>query len=179
MYVTGRRSPGVCKVSGAKRGFGWDVKAGKGSKGSTVTLNTYPPAEFTVTFQFWLQDHFEEWREFRDIWNYDPTKKPVSAVTVFYPSLSDLDITRVVCKSISAIEAVGKGLYQAVVELIEYNPPPKKAADASPNGSKSASAKAPGKTDDPIADEQQREIARLLSKARGEDAQEWVPQRGS
>lgn len=179
--VQGVASPGICKLSGFKRGFGWTVKKGKGAKGSTVTLDEYPPAEGTVTISIWEPEHFESWREFRDTWNYDPTKKPISAVDIFHPALADLDITRVVCKSIGALEHQGKGLYQATIELIEYNPPPKKKADATPSGSSGASNKAPGGTDDPVADAQQAEIARLLRSARGEEKpdQPWVPQRAA
>ncbi len=135
VLVAGIISPGVCKVTGFKRAFGWEIKKGKGAKGSTVTLNEYPPAEGSITFTLWTQEHFEQWREFRDIWNYDPTKKPVNAVDIYYPSLADVGIDRVVCKSVSAIEAKGKGLYEATVELIEYNPPPKKPAVATPKSS--------------------------------------------
>lgn len=133
--VAGKLSPGICRLSGFDRGFGWQVKKGKGAKGSTVTLNEYPPAEGTITFYFWEQDHFEAWREFRDIWNYDPTKKPINAVEIYHPALADLDIKNVVCKKITAVEPTSdppNGYYKATVDLIEYNPPPKKPAVATP-----------------------------------------------
>lgn len=169
VIVNGMASPGVAKISGFKRSFGWDVKKGKGAKGSTVTLNEYPPAEGTIELTLWEPEHFEEWREFRDIWNYDPTKKPISAVDIFHPVLADISVDRVVCKEIGQIEAQGQGLFKVTISLIEYNPPPKKAATSTPTSSQSNanSKKAPGNTGDPVADELLRQIG--VEKDRAKD----------
>jgi hypothetical protein len=128
-------SPGYCTLSGFKRSFGWEIKKGKGAKGSTVTLNEYPPSEGTITFKLWTPEHLLQWREFRDIWNYDPTKKPIKAVDIFHPVLADLGISQVVCKTIGMLDYKGKGLYEVTIELIEYNPPPKKPAVSTPASS--------------------------------------------
>lgn len=164
IQVNGILNPGIAKLSGFKRDFGWEVKKGKGAKGSTVTLNEYPPAEGTVTLVFWLQDHFEQWREFRDIWDYDPTKKPIKAVDIYHPTLADLGINRVVCKSIGAVEPDSTpGLWKVVLTLIEYNPPPKKPAVSTPKGEDQNKKKNGGDED---LDPQQREIKKLLEEAK-------------
>lgn len=159
-------SPGVCELSGFKRLFGWDVKKGKGTKGSTLTLNEYPPVEGSIKFMLWEVSHFEEWAQFRKLFQYDPTKKPVTALDIYHPSLADIELKSVVCKSISAIKHEGKQLYTCEVELIEYHPPPKKNASGNPAGSKTNAAKGPGTSSDPVADAQQAEIARLLAEAK-------------
>jgi hypothetical protein len=146
--IGGVPSPGICKLSGFKREFGWQQKRGKGARGSTVTLNEYPAAEGKITFQLWTSDHFQQWADFRALFKYDPIKKTVSAVDIYHPSLADIDVTSVVCKDIGAIEHQGEGLFTIEVNLIEYNPPPKASAVSTPDNSKAASptAQPTGKT---------------------------------
>lgn len=160
--IGGDVSPGICKLSGFKREFGWEIKKGKGARGSTVTLNEYPPVEGTITFSLWEPEHFDQWADFRENFKYDPTKKPISAIEIFHPSLADIGIASVVCKSISAIEPQGQGMFTITVALIEYNPPPKKSAVATPDGAKvQKDGGSPGTQPDPIADAQQKEIQKL------------------
>jgi hypothetical protein len=164
--IGGVESPGLIKLSGFKRVWGWQIKQGKGSKGSTATLNEYPPVEGTLTFRLWTREHFEKWALFRPNFKYDPTKKQISAVDIYHPALADIDCSSVVCKSISAVEHLGDQLYQIVVELIEYNPPPKAAAVATPSGAApTGSNKTPGTQPDPIAAAQQAQITQLLKEA--------------
>ncbi len=163
LLIGGLTSPGLCKLSGFKRVHGWEVKEGKGVKGSTATLNKFPPCKGTATFWLWLPEHFVAWRDFRSLFKYDPTKKTVNAVDMFHPSTADIDCYRVVCEDITAIEPDAPGYYKTIVSLLEYNPPPKASAVSTPNGSKSS---ADGKgSGDPVADAQQAEIKRLLKQA--------------
>ncbi len=179
--IGGKISPGICKISGFERKYGWDKKKGSGVKGSTLTLNEYPPAEGTITFFLWEPSHFDEWRIWSREFMYDGTKKAVNAVDIYNQSLEVVGITRVVCSSVSPWTNSGKGLYSVTVGFIEYNPPPKKSASNTPNSSKSTTGKTPG---DPDLDARMAQIAennRLIRAARGEDkpASEWVPQRGA
>lgn len=162
-------NPGICKIGDIKRKNTWDVKKGKGTLGATITFVGRDPIEFTITFYLWLPEHFTEWGEFRKQFEFDPTKKGVSAVGVFHPALADIGIDSVVTESIGALKNEGKNMWTIEVGLLEYFPPPKKAATGTPNGSKSSGAnngaKPPGTPSDPIADAQQAEIARLLKQA--------------
>lgn len=158
--------PGVAKLSGFKRDYGWDVKKGKGAKGATLTLNEFPPVEGTVTIYLWTPEHFAEWNSFKSMFNYDPAKKKTSPVDIYHPSLADIDCFSVVCKSIDAITHEGNQLYSVKVSLIEYNPPPKKSAVSTPSGSASKAKAGPGNTSDPVGDAQQEEIRRLLNEAK-------------
>lgn len=161
-------SPGLCKLSGFKRGHEFDVKRGKGTLGATVTFVGRPPAKGTITFKLWTAQHFAAWDSFRPLLKYDPTKKAVQAVDVYHPSLADIEMTSFVVEGIGAIEHQGDGLYQCVVELLEYFPPPKASAVSTPSGSVSTGtggSGASGTPADPVADAQQKEIAALLNKA--------------
>lgn len=172
-YVTvaGVRSPGMAKVAEAKRSSTWDVKRGKGAKGATITYTGDEPAQFRVTLRFWLSSHFAAWDAFRKLLKYDPTKKTISAVDISYPSLDQLDITSVVCKTIGAVEPIDEGgYYQVEFELIEYRPPPKKSAVGTPDTSKAGQGNGNGQLQvglppDPIAQAKQAEIEKLLKQA--------------
>jgi len=160
-------SPGVCQVSGFKRSAEWDVKKGKGTKGGTATLLQLPPAKGTVKFFLWKAEHWLEWASFRPLFKYDPTKKSVQAIDIYYPTLANIDVKSVVCEDIGAEEDEGEGKWSITVALLEYLPPPKKSAVSTPTGSTAGKGGA-GKssaTTDPIADAQQKEIARLLEIA--------------
>jgi len=166
--IGGIECPGICEVSGFERPTEWDVKKGKGTKGGTATLSQLPPAKGSIKFLLWTSFHFEAWNAiYRAQFKYDPTKKSLNAVDIYHPSLAEIDIHSVVTESIGAVEHDGKGLYSITVKLLEYLPPPKKSATGTPSGSKSDPKKsgASGKSDDPIADAQQREIAKLTKEA--------------
>lgn len=169
--IGGEECPGIIDpkgLSGFKRETEWDVKKGKGTKGGSMTLSQLPPAKGSIKFLLWREEHFTQWDEsFRGKFKYDPTKKSVNAVDIFHPSLAKNNINSVVCESIGPETNEGLGLYSITVDLLEYLPPPPKAATGTPSGSTSNTNKAgaSGKTDDPIADAQQAEIAKLLAQA--------------
>lgn len=166
--VGGRASPGLCKVSEAKRAFEFDVKKGKGTLGATITFVGRPPAKFSVTFRLWTSLHFQQWDVFRPFLKYDPTKQTVQAVRMYHPSLADIDIHDVVTESIGNIIHEGDQLYTITCEFLEYFPPPKTSAVSTPTGSRAnagGSTTGTGSPADPIADAQQKEIAALLKQA--------------
>lgn len=160
-------SPGLCVVSGFKRSHKWDTKIGKGTKGGTSTLVGIPPVSGSIKFYLWEVRHWEEWEKFRPLFKHDPTKKTVQAVDIYYPTLAKIDIKSVVCEDIGAEEPEGFGKWSITVQLLEYSPPPKKNVTGTPTGSGAGKggAKPPGTPLDPIADAQQKEIARLLVEA--------------
>ncbi len=166
IYVAQTPSPGVCKLGEWKRAFEWDVKKGKGTLGATVTFVGRPPAKGSITFYLWLPEHFSDWKTFRDLLKFDPTKQTVQAIDMFHPSLGDIGIHSVVTESIGNIVHEGQQLYSITVEFLEYFAPPKAAAVGTPTGSTSTTATgAPGSPPDPVADAQQKEIGQLLAKA--------------
>lgn len=169
--IGGIENPGIIApggISGFKRETEWEVKKGKGTKGGTATLTQLPPAKGSIKFLLWEPFHFEAWDAiFRAQFKYDPTKKTPNAVDIWHPALAKLDINSVVTESIGPETPEGLGKWSITVELLEYLPAPKANATGTPTGSTSNGSKsgATGKTDDPIADEQQRQIAALLKEA--------------
>lgn len=139
----GSISPGIVKISAAKRHNEWDVKRGKGAKGAQYTYNGYEPARFTMTFTFWNDpavndpngpDHYNDWIAFIAQLNYDPTKSTVQAVDIYHPSLDDIGISAVIIEDIGQWEETEPTKYEAVIACIEYAPAPATNASASPAG---------------------------------------------
>ncbi len=152
VVIDNETCPGICEVSGFERPATWDVKKGQG-KGATTTLTQLPPAEGSITFYLWTQLHFDTWASsFMGRFKFDPTKKNVTAVSIFHPALAWNYITKVVTQKIGTLKHEGLGKYSIKVDLLEYMPP----------------APAPPTTPipkDPVAEAQQAEIARLLKLA--------------
>lgn len=133
--VSGVNSPGLVTLSGFKRENKFDVKEGKGAFGSTTTYVGRPPAKGTLTFRAWTNDQFDAWNDFLPLFQYNPTKKSVTAVEVYHPLLADLEIHSVVATSVSAWENDGTLLWTRTIELLEYFPAPKVNATSTPSGS--------------------------------------------
>ncbi len=168
--IDGVENPGIVApggVTGFKRETEWEVKKGKGTKGGTATLTQLPPAKGSIKFLLWEKAHFTQWVTFRKRFKYDPTKKTVNAIDIYYPSLAKNDIHSVVTESLGLETPEGNGLWSITVDFLEYLPAPKKTATGTPSGSssKSGAAGASGQSSDPIADAQQKEIAKLLAQA--------------
>jgi len=171
--VDGEENPGIIApggVTGFKRDTEWETKKGKGTKGGTATLVQLPPAKGSIKFLLWTAAHFEAWDQtFRKQFKYDPTKKTKNAVDIFHPILAKQDVHSVVTESIGPETSEGQGLWSITIDLLEYLPPPKKTVTGTPGGSGGkggAKANGTGKADDPIADAQQKEIAKLLEEAK-------------
>ncbi len=160
-------SPGVIEsIEGFERATEWDLKKGKGAKGATLTLVQAPPCEGRITFILWEPIHFLQWAQFLPLLKYDPDKTEAQAVGIYHPSLADLGINSVVVKKIAPIIHKGKGKYTRTIEFIEWAPPPKSSITTTPTTSEAATLPSvPGDPPDPVAEEQQKEIAALLKQA--------------
>lgn len=165
--VAGVSSPGVCQLGEFKRAHEWDIKRGKGSDGATITFTGRPPAKGSFKLLFWTANHFTLWKQFVPLLKYDPTKKAPQPVDIYHPALDDLNITSVVAESIGTIQHEGNQLYSVTVELLEYFPAPAKSAVSTPTSSTTTNSTTatPGKSPDPVADAQQKQIAALLTEA--------------
>lgn len=157
-----------CEVGEFKRAHEWDIKKAKGTLGATVTFVGRPPAKGSITFLLFNPGDWTTFDTFRQALLYDPTKKTVSAVDIYHPSLADIGITSVVTENIGNIVHAGQGLYKITVDFLEYYPPPKRSATSTPTGSKNTPPNPPGSpgtqpTDAPDALQQQ--IATLLGQA--------------
>lgn len=135
LVIAGKLTPGLAKLQEVVRKHEWDVKKGKGAKGATETLTQLPPAEITFEFFVWSKDQCGLWDAILPLFKYDPTRKTVSAVDVYHPSLADVDVTSVVTVDIGGWTHEGGGLYRRLVKLLEYYPAANADATGTANGS--------------------------------------------
>ena len=136
-------SPGYCILSGWAREHEFDVKKGKGTKGSTITFTQLPPGTGEIEFFLWDNgtmgtghNHFQEWAEFVKALKYDPTKKQVEAIQIFHPFLDDLGINSVVCVEIGILTRSPTLMFSSKCKFLEYTPQPKGSAVGTAKGTK-------------------------------------------
>lgn len=164
--VAGVESPGVIAVDGIQgfeRKTGWDIKAGKGTQGATLTLKTMPPAEGSFEFLLWSPEDFDDWQTFRKVLKYNPTRTTpataADALDIYHPALADLGISRVVTAEVSPVRHKGRGLYTVSVKFIEWqNPPPVSIVATTSSSKTNGDPKTPGNTQNAEAVELQSQI---------------------
>ena len=137
VYVQGNGNPGICKISGFRRKFHWDKKGGKGAWGQDITATAKDAAIGKLLFYVWTEFQFVQWETFLPLFSYDPTRTKLQAVTIFIPMLQDLGITQIVAESIGPFEHQGASLWTREIDVIEWSPPPKGAAVATPTAAQS------------------------------------------
>ena len=135
IQIAGITSPGIVRLSGFDRKFVWDKKRGKGAQGVDLSYVGKDIAQGRFVFEAWTEAHFEAWETFIPLFKYDPTRETLEAVEVWNPLLSDVDITQIVVESIGPFEHQGAGLWRRAVNVLEWKPPPKAAAVATPTRS--------------------------------------------
>jgi hypothetical protein len=139
-------SPGYCILSGWNRTHEFDVKKGKGTKGSTITFVGLPPGSGEIEFFIWDdgrfgRNHFEEWAAFVRALKYDPTKKNIEAIPIYHPFLDDLGINSVVCTEIGILTRSPTMMFSSKCKFLEYTPQPKGSAVGTAKGSKKITPK--------------------------------------
>jgi hypothetical protein len=169
----GLTSPGIVgTVSGWKLAWKWDKKTGKGSRKGTITHTGQELSGGSFTVQLWLPEHFAAWERFVKDVGYNTDKKPAVSRKLYYPTVGVIGVVDAVLESISPYEHAGKGLYKSTFEFSEWAPAPKKNATVTPQGSAPSRGPRAVSNDlfppsggDPIADQQQAQIAALLAEA--------------
>ncbi len=137
IQIQGVTCPGICVLSGFERRWKFDKKGGKGVNGITSTLTGKDELHGTVKFYAWTALQLVLWEGFRPLFKYDVSKQEMQAVTVFHPALADLDISALVCESLSPLLHAGHGMFTCEARMIEFAPPPKAAAVSTPTQAKS------------------------------------------
>ena len=134
----GARSPGVVKLSGHDDKTVWDVKAGSGQAGASLTRKGTPPPEFTATFYLATNEEQDEWFYFRALIQ-SSVKGDTKALDIYHPDLEANGIRSVVKGTIGGVVHDGKGGQTVAVKFQVYAPPVKAAG--SPSGSKARTGK--------------------------------------
>ncbi len=128
----GMRSPGVTKWSGHDDKTTWDVKAGSGQAGASLTRKGTPPPEITATIFLADDDDIAAWPDFRTQIQSTVTGT-TKALDIYQPDLAANGIHSVVKGTIGGVTHDGKGGQTIVVKFQVYAPPVK--ATGSPSGS--------------------------------------------
>lgn len=126
-------SPGTVTLSGHDDKVGWDVKAGSGQRGATMTRKGAVPPEFTATFYLATEEQIGLWPEFRSAINAT-VAGTTKAVDIYHPDLATNGITSVVKGTIGGVVHDGKGGQTIAVKFQVYAPPVR--ATGTPSGSK-------------------------------------------
>jgi hypothetical protein len=126
----GQPNPGLAIVGQFKRVYPWDKKQGKGVVGTVSTLTGIPAIRgVKIVFQLWTRQHFIDWANFVQLFQYDPdAAAAIAAIDIEHPSLVMNGPKAVLCESITNPVHKGNGLYEIEVELSEYLPVVAKAA---------------------------------------------------
>jgi hypothetical protein len=135
----GLNSPGTIAqggLKGFKRETGWDIKAGKGTQGATLTLKSIPPVKGSFTINLITDDDFSGWDAFvSQVLSIQPAKQQATGLEIYHPALSSIGLTQVVVAHYTAPEEVGgKRKYQVHIDVIEWQPPPPASVVSTPSG---------------------------------------------
>jgi hypothetical protein len=156
-------------VTGFAREIDWDKKRGKGAKGATTTYTGENVSSGKVIFYAWEVQHFKWFSTILVLLKYDPTKKTTQAAQIWHPALVENDINTVVAEKIGIWEHQGNGMYQRVVDFVEYRPPPPTSAVATPAGAATGDGTpgaTPGTQPDPAIVAAQSELKQALADAK-------------
>jgi len=174
VYIGGILVPCTwASVSVPKREYDWDVKRGPGIAGSIITYRGHKPIEFTVTFHVQgldLAQLRQTWSELSATLRSLDYSRPGATPTPYdflHPTLAELGVTSVVLKSWTPVVAQdGQPLdFQAVVEFMEYSPPPKTNVTSTPTGNPGGGKAGQG-GGDTAQSEQDKELQRALEDAK-------------
>lgn len=167
VVIGGQTCPGIVTLDGFERKWKWDKKKGKGAQGVTPTMTGKDECSGTFTFYVYTALQFVLWEGFRPVFKYDPTRQNVEAVSVYHPSLADLDISSLYCEELSPLLHRGHGLWTCMAKMSEFTPVPKAAAVATPTQSKSSNNAKPNPAAPAPTDPLQIKIQQLVTQLRG------------
>ena len=129
----GATSPGTVTLSGHDDKVEWDVKAGSGQKGATMTRKGGVPIAFKAAFFLADEEQIAAWHEFRAVIESTVTGTP-KAIDIYHPDLESQGIRSVVKGTVGGTVHDGKGGQTITVTFQVYAPPV--AAAGTPSGSK-------------------------------------------
>lgn len=127
--LSGVPTPGWISPRSGMKGFrrktGWDIKSGKGTAGATLTLKGAPPVRGSVILQLFTATDFTDWDNFvKAVLNIPTAAQQADGLSWYWPGHASIGLTVVVVEEFSAPEPMGRGMYHAELQLIEWAPPP-------------------------------------------------------
>lgn len=125
IILNGRRSPGVCTVTGAGSPRKWDKPTSFGYSGASLTYTGDDVSEFDVIVQIWEHFHWAQWNAFARELEKRSTGLGAKCLHIVHPVLyrAPLRISQVVVRDVSGFDQVKPGLWACRIEFTEWRDP--------------------------------------------------------
>lgn len=134
IVLAGKKSPGLCDVSGASTPRDWDVRKGYGLSGATVVYTGDGLAKFTVRLLLWEEAQFDAWDVWRALVKKTPAGTKPKAQDISHPFLAELGITSAVVEDELQWVQVEPGLFAKDIKFLQFRGKPA-ASLGKPTGS--------------------------------------------
>jgi hypothetical protein len=123
-FCPGTLLAGEAGLRGFERKTGWDVKAGKGTKGATLTLKDQPPVKGTITMRLIGSADFAAYDAFAaSVLSTDDASQQATGLSYFYPGHAGIGLSTIVIEGWKLQPQKG-GIYHLVIDVLEWSPPP-------------------------------------------------------
>lgn len=163
IILAGKKSPGVCTISGAGSPRAWDK--GKPYGASPIMVYTGDDlSDFEVAISLWEPEHWAQWNSFARVLEKRPNGVAPKALTIIHPQLNraPLEITEVVIRDVTQwVQGTGSksGLWVATIPMTAWRKSQKGLGKPTGAIPAAGSDLFPPLENDP-------EIARLVAKTR-------------
>jgi hypothetical protein len=123
-FCPGTLLPGEQGLKGFERKTGWDIKAGKGTKGATLTLKDLPPVKGTITMRLLTANDLADYDSFvANVLSTDNEDQQAEGLSYFYPGHMGIGLTTIVIEGWK-LQPMRGGVLHLVIDVIEWSQPP-------------------------------------------------------
>ena len=141
IFLSGKTSPGACRVRKATDPRTWEVRKGYGFSGASTVFTGDDIKGFSVDFLLWLPEHFDEWTDFAKLLVKPTAKTRGKALGIYHPLLRvpPLNISAVVVQDVSQFDVDDQGQWMCSVDFLPFRAP--KPALSKPNAATPGASK--------------------------------------
>ena len=123
-FCPGTLLPGEQGLKGFERKTGWDVKAGKGTKGATLTLKDQPPVKGTITMRLLTANDMADHDAFvSQVLSIDNATQQASGLSYSYPGHRGIGLNTIVIEGWK-LQPMKGGVHHLVIDVLEWSQPP-------------------------------------------------------
>jgi hypothetical protein len=140
--LAGKKSPGVCEITGAGSPRKLDERGGYGLSGSTLVFTGVGLAKWSVKILLWLPEHFADYAQWRPLVARPPLNTRPRALDIWHPYLEALGIRSCMVEDEHQPEPEDDtGLFAITIDFKQFRAP--RIALAKPDGSSAENANDP------------------------------------
>jgi len=126
--LAGKRSPGLCDISGCSDARKWDKLQGYGYSGGFCRYRGKSIGEFTIKVRlygdpFRPDPDWAAWQRFRPVLARPPSGQEPKMLDIWHPWLEELEIKSVGVVEVSAPEQTADGEWTIAIKFIEFRKP--------------------------------------------------------